>query len=117
MEEGLADLIACQLDPVGREAKLYDLAHVPPAASFDEIEAALRATRENWGSLTPDERNRAYWVGFILARRIGIEGLRDLCERAAVEGSTFVSTERVLARAGLGSDVRAWNGLDRPAEK
>lgn len=109
LEEGLADLIASQLDAIGREAKLYDLAQVPEATSFSEIESALRVSRESWASLTPDERNRSYWVGSILARRIGIEGLRALCEQAAADGSPIVSAERVLTRAGLGTDLRVWN--------
>lgn len=113
LEEGLADLIACQLDAVGREAKLYDIAQVPAATSFTEIESALRVSRESWASLTPGERNRCYWVGFLLARRIGVKGLRELCDRAAAEGSSFVSPERVLARAGLGTDVSAWNAALR----
>lgn len=113
LEEGLADLVACQLDRAGREAKLYDLARVPPAEGFDEIEAALCVSRESWAGLTPAERDRAYWVGAIVVQRIGVEGLRGLCEQAAAEGSPLVSTGRVLARAGLGTDVRAWNEARR----
>jgi hypothetical protein len=113
LEEGLADLIACQLDPVGREAKLYDLARVPPAESFDEIEAAFRASRESWAGLTAAERDRAYWVGAIVARRVGVEGLRALSRDAAAEGLCTVPIERVLARAGLGTDLRAWNAAFR----
>jgi hypothetical protein len=113
LEEGLADLIACQLDPVGREAKLYDLAHVPPAASFEEIKAALRVTRETWAGLTTVERERAYWVGYVIASRIGVEGLRELAEQAVAGGAAFVSVERVLARAGLGTDLQEWSVVPR----
>lgn len=109
LEEGLADLIACQLDPVGREAKFYDLARVPPAKSFDEVEAALRVTRETWAGLTAAERERAYWVGYAVASRLGVGGLRELAEQAAAEGAPFVPVKRALARAGLGTNLRAWN--------
>ncbi|MBL8860743.1 MAG: hypothetical protein JNK02_01930 [Planctomycetes bacterium] len=109
LEEGLADLIACQLDPVGREAKLYDLAHVPPAASFEEIEAALRVTRETWAGLTAAERERAYWVGYVVASRLGVDGLRELAEQAALDGVRFVPPERVVDRVGLGRNVQTWN--------
>ncbi len=113
LEEGLADLIACQLDPVGREAKLYDLAHVPPATSFEEIEAALRVTRETWAGLSTAERERAYWVGYVVASRLGVEGLRELAEQAAGDGVRMVPPERVLERVGLDADVRAWNAALR----
>ncbi|MFO1010544.1 MAG: hypothetical protein U1F29_10825 [Planctomycetota bacterium] len=113
LEEGLADLIACQLDPVGRAAKLYDLAHVPPRASFEEIEVALRVTRETWAGLTAAERERAYWVGYVVASRLGVEGLRELCVEAQAEGLRTVPIERVLALAGLGTDMRAWNAALR----
>lgn len=109
LEEGLADLIACQLDEEGRAAKLYDLALVPPASSFAEIDAALRVSRESWVALTPEERDRVYWVGFIVARRIGVERMRALCEQAAADGLHFVPIERVFALAGLETDVRCWN--------
>ena len=109
LEEGLADLIACQLDPVGREAKLYDLAHVPSAASFDEIEAALRVTRESWAGLTAAESERAYWVGYVVARRLGVEGLRELAEQAALDGVRLIPSERVVDRVGLGRNVQTWN--------
>lgn len=109
LEEGLADLIACQLDPVGREAKLYDLGRVPPAASFEEIEAALRVTRETWAGLTAAERERAYWVGYVVASRLGVDGLRELAELAVAEGVRFVSPEHAVSRVGLERDVRRWN--------
>lgn len=109
LEEGLADLIACQLDPAGREAKLYDLAHVPPAASFEEIEAALCVTRETWAGLTAAERDRAYWVGYVVASRLGVEGLRELAEQAEVTGSHYVSPDRVVDRLGIGRGVQAWS--------
>ena len=109
LEEGLADLIACQLDPLGHAAKLYDLAHVPPAVSFDEIEAALRVTRKTWAGLTAAERDRAYWIGYVVASRLGVEGLRELAEQAAVDGVGFVSPQPVVDRVGLGRDVQAWN--------
>lgn len=109
LEEGLADLIASQLDPIGREAKLYDLARVPAAENFGEIEAALGVSRETWAALVPAERYRAYWVGYIVTNRIGVEGLRELCAEAEAEGLRTVPIERVLVRAGLGTDVRAWN--------
>lgn len=109
LEEGLADLVAGQLDPVGREAKDYDLAHVPPASSFEEIEAALRASRETWDGLRPSERDRAYWVGAIVARRLGVDGLRALAVEAARSGAHYVSSGAVIDRLGLGRDVAAWN--------
>jgi hypothetical protein len=108
LEEGLADLIASQLDPIGREAKLYDLAHVPPAASFEEIEAALRVTRETWAGLTAAEHERAYWVGYVVASRIGVGGLRELAEQSEVDGLRLVSPDRVVDRMKLGEDVQAW---------
>lgn len=109
LEEGLADHIACQLDPVGREAKEYDLAHIPPATSFDEIEAALGASRATWQGLQPSERDRVYWVGAIAARRLGVAGLRKLAEECAGERGDGNSPACVSERLGLGRDVNAWN--------
>lgn len=113
LEEGLADLIACELDPVGREAKEYDLAMVRRAATFDEIESALTVSRESWISLSSAERSRVYWVGSIVARRLGIEGLRALSSTATADGLDEIPIARVLATTGLGTDPRNWNDAAR----
>ncbi len=75
---------------------------VDPLRVFD-LEAGLSSSE-----LTPSQKKAFYGIAFLvverIARRVGIEGLHQMCEQANAEGLAFVPAERLLEAAGLGLD-------------
>ncbi len=93
VEEGLADFIAVEFDPKMRAIRVPELeqriAEVTP-----ERRARTYAITNRTQSRTPaDVKHDMYAVGFEIVRRLGIERLRELCERAEREALTEAPIE------------------------
>jgi len=86
VEEGLADYIALQLVPEAREQRLAEHAETLANMTPERREKALEVSERTWATTPREVRSDAYAVGFEIVERFGIEGLRELCERAQREG-------------------------------
>jgi hypothetical protein len=75
---------------------------VDPLRVFD-LEAGLSSS-----DLSSSQKKAFYGIAFLvverIARRVGIEGLHEMCERANAEGLDQIPAERLLEAAGLGLD-------------
>lgn len=109
-EEGLADLLAVEMNPQSSAsiqvtalvALMACPVHDPIAAfelkdwAFSDLESAKRLQ-----GITA--------IGFFVVSRIGVDGLRELCERAGNAGYEQVPAQWLLDRAGFANeDARQW---------
>lgn len=86
IEEGLADYIAVHVAPEFRDERIAELDRRLASITPERREQALAVSERTWATTPREVRSDAYAVGFKVVQRFGIEGLRELCERAQREG-------------------------------
>ena len=92
VEEGLADYIAVHIAPEFRDERVAELERRLSSITPERREQALDVSERTWATTPRDVRSDAYAVGFEIVQRLGIEGLRELCECAQREGRERVPT-------------------------
>ena len=86
IEVGLADYIAVHVAPAFRDERIAELDRRLASITPERREQALAVSERTWATTPREVRSDAYAVGFEIVQRFGIEGLRELCERAQREG-------------------------------
>lgn len=109
LEEGLADLVAVEVLPEIRvctqrqHALVLDTSRQLP--SWEEV---LRLDTEDCKDVEHARRTvAARAMGYLLAKRIGVAGLRELCAMAHAQGLAMLPSDLVLQRSGLDSTSEA----------
>lgn len=110
IEEGLADSIAADLDPVNAGITASANLEALQAPVISDPTISLAMSRDEVGhSHGRDPHGTLANSGYFITERIGIEGLRALCIRARHEGHRLIPVDWILKAADLpNSDVRQW---------
>lgn len=110
MAEGLADCIASGIDPVNSGVLLLARSEELPKVVLTDPVAVLSISYSGWrrhAEFDPDTTLPS--IGYFIAMRIGVEGLRALCVQAEKEGRIMVPASWLLEASKLSSqDVRQW---------
>lgn len=101
--EGLAELAAARALPsLAAEAKAAHVSAVKRIAQIGSIEEAFGLDAERWGKIQEEDLLRVlYAMGFVLAARLGPDGLATRCSEARMAGLARVPGTSILAIAGL----------------
>jgi hypothetical protein len=108
LEEGLCNFVAERFDVYTARTFHGDVYSILERGGFDPrpLFRYTRAEHPDAGSL---EMQRLYGLGYLLVARIGIGGLRELCEEATRAGLERVPASWAFERAGLDpDDYRSW---------
>ena len=112
-QEGLAEVAAFRALPDMRKYAEREHRHsLRSLSEFDPSQGVFEIDARDWVAITDETLLRAlYAIGFVLALRIGPEGLAELCARARAEGLAMVPGAWMQERADLvgatPSDLRA----------
>jgi hypothetical protein len=93
VEEGLADELGLEFAPEWRDIREAELAHRLASMTQQRRARTFEVTERTFDGASEEIRLDAYAVGFEIVHRIGIDGLRLFCERAAVENLKRVPSE------------------------
>jgi hypothetical protein len=111
VREGLADEIGVRLAP--EECMPLAIGYVTAfgRGTLSDPVAALNVPKDKlWDSEFDSSRTELYAVGYFVASKIGLDGLRALCSRAEREGRDQVPAEWFLDEAHLSTkDIRQWD--------
>ncbi|HUR28794.1 MAG TPA: hypothetical protein VM509_11450 [Planctomycetota bacterium] len=86
VEEGLADELGLRFSEDLRLLRGTELAVALASVTPERRARVLAVNERSWKSASAELRFDAYAVGFEMVQRIGVDGLRALCERAEDEG-------------------------------
>lgn len=116
VEEGLCDLVACEALGVSNpDSDGYRFLLALEGKNVD-LEHELSRTASNYRDGGELELQVSYALGFALASKIGVDGLRRLCAEQERDGGGTIPPERILAAAGLDSqDVASWGAAIPPS--
>lgn len=93
VEEGLADYLSVELAPELRDHVTTQHDWTLATLTRERRERAFVVDARDWPKTASSARSDAYSIGFEICRRLGVQGLRALCERAEREGYSFVPIE------------------------
>lgn len=101
--EGLAELAAARALPsLAAEGKAAHVSALERIARIGSIEEAFGLDAEQWGKIQEEDLLRVlYAMGFVLAARLGPDGLATRCSEARMAGLARVPSNSILASAGL----------------
>jgi hypothetical protein len=85
VEEGLADFIAIEFDPRLGSVRVPELEHRIAEITAERRTRTYAITNRTMERTPEDVKSDMYAVGFEIVRRLGLERLRELCERAERE--------------------------------
>lgn len=121
VEEGLADLVAGTV--VRRSALALEFSHhsaLPEDGSLEFARSAIRAllTEDLYEEDNTNAR-RMRAIGFVIARRLGVDGLRSLCERSQHRENDKIPADWLLDACGFGEtdEPGVWGRLLDGAER
>lgn len=112
VEEGLADVVAGEVVPgMAFSIELHHLGLLPERGSLDSGRRAIRTILlEDMYGEDDAHALRLRAIGFVLARRLGVGGLRALCEEARRREHEKVPADWLLEACGVGEreEVGVW---------
>jgi len=101
--EGLAEFAAAwALPDLADEAAAGQREALERVERMDSLEKIFALGPKEWGAVADEELLRVFYaLGFVLAARLGPDGLADLCAEARSSNQSTVSSASILSRAGL----------------
>ncbi len=85
VEEGLGDAVAFLIVPEMHVLRDEQYADAIAGLTLERRNRVLEISRRDWNQAPREVRDDAYPVGYEIVQRIGIDGLRAMCDRAAIE--------------------------------
>ena len=85
VEEGLADYIALQLAPELLDIRKADYGATSVGMTPERRARVFACNEREWPRVSEEVRLDAYAIGYEIVQRLGIDGLRSLCDRAEAE--------------------------------